>query len=322
MQNFHNFRRLKIQSPMSSHLRRRLEQPNKIPGGHKMIVVGGTGCVGERICKHATNRAYNVWSLSKNFPSSFPNFWTRMYHPPESEEGIPWPLFMTWRRFNVLQPYASLLTTAGLSGAKTMVHCVGQQRPTWFSMYSAEDYEKRKVHHALKRHQYNRDNQSPEAAFWDTNVRSVQCSLQLAKRLNVRNFIYISVSGVFPLWPFIFGDNFLQCKQKAEEILGGIHHCSDGTPMNIVILRPRFIYSERKPLTSALAILHSTLFFDSPVASNLTADRVARCVVNLSAELKEVTPKSTLGGRNRWNTPVRWIFEDEDIVKYVREIHN
>jgi len=306
---------------MSTHLRRKLESPNKNSDGHKMIVVGGTGCVGERICKHATNRQHNVWSLSKNFPYSFPNEWTKWHHPIDDDGDKPWPLFMSWRRFNVLKPFASAQFLADLSGAKTMVHSVGQQRPTLtgFSRYSDvdKDDEYHIIHEAMKH--LDRNSKTPEQIFEETNTRSVKSSLEMAKHLNVRNFIFISASGVFPSWPFVFGDKFLDCKQRAEEILAGDHYCQDGTPMNIAILRPRFIYTERKPFTSTLAFIHSTVFPDSPVASKLTADRVARCVVNLSTKFEDVTSDSTSGGVMRWGIPARWILEDEDIFSYVAE---
>jgi len=323
MQNNYKFLRLKPRFPMSTHLRRKLETPNKKPDAHKIIVVGGTGSVGERICKHATNRQHNVWSLSKNFPYSFPHGWTKWYHPVEDNEDKPWPLFMTWRRFNILRPFASGQMISDLSGANTMVHCVGQQRPTpmGYSPYSESDKddEYHALHEALTRLRNYSEKPTPEKEFEDTNTRSVKCSLEMAKHLNVKNFVYISASGVFPTWPWVFGEKFLDCKQSAEEILGGDHFCNDGTPMNIAILRPRFIYSERKPFTSALALLHSTVYTDSPVASKLTADRVGRCVVGLSTEFKEVTPVSSTGTIMRWGKPAKWILEDEDIFRYVAE---
>jgi len=290
---------------MSIHLRRKLETPNKRPSAHKIIVVGGTGSVGERVCKHATNRGHNVWSISKNFPYSFPHGWTKLYHPIDDLDDKPWPLFMTWRRFNILRPIATDRLMEDLSGAETMVHCVGQQRPTMMGLSKYSDVDKGDEH--------------PEKEFEDTNIRSVKCSLAMAKHLNVKNFIFISASGVFPTWPLVFGDKFLDCKQKAEEILGGDHFCHDGTPMNVAILRPKFIYSDRKPITSAIAFLHSATIPDSPVTSQLTADRVARCIVNLSTEFKKVTPESNSGTLQQWSAPARWILEDEDIYRYVKD---
>jgi len=306
---------------MTIPLRRKLELPNKRPNAQKIIVVGGTGCVGERICKHATNRGYNVWSLSKNFPYSFPNLTMRFYARLNDNEEKPWPLFMTWRRFNILRPLSSCQFLSDIAGAKTMIHCVGQQRPTMMGYSRHKETDHDDEHYQIHRMMdgLSRLKPTPQQVFEDTNFRSVVSSLEMAKFLNVRNFVYISASGVFPTWPFVFGDKFLESKQKAEEILGGIHFCADGTPMNIAILRPRFIYCKRKPFTSGLAFFHSAIFPNSPVASKLTPDRVARCVVNLSAEFKDVTPQSTFGSPPqvlRWNLG-RWILEDEDIFNFV-----
>jgi len=328
MQKNINFLRLKKPKlPINTLLRRELESPNKKPNASKIIVVGGTGCVGERICKYATNRDYNVWSLSKNFPYSFPNLTTRLHDPADDEQEKPWPLFMTWRRFNVLRPIASAQFTSDISGAKTMIHCVGQQRPMMmgYSRYPEmdKDDEHYDIHCKLNKIFESHAKPTPQKQFEDANFRSVIASLELAKHLNVRNFIFISASGVFPTWPFIFGDKFLDSKQKAEELLGGIHFCADGTPLNIAILRPRFIYSERKPFTSGLAFVHSTLFPDSSVASKLTADRVARCAVNLSEKFNDVAPESISADPEyparvlRWNRPARWILEDEDMFDFV-----
>jgi len=79
--------------------------------------------------------------------------------------------------------------------------------------------------------------------------------------------------------------------------------------MNIMILRPSFIFTDRKPLTSGFEFLQ---FATSPVASNLTADRVARCALDLAANRIPQTMK-------RLDLPVRYILEDEDILRFVTE---
>jgi len=122
-----NVERFLPNGPMSISLRRRLEKPNKRPNLEKIVIMGGTGCIGEYICKHATSRSYNIWSLSKNFPYSFSSHTTGMQNPAKEDEE-PWPLQVTWKRFNVMLPFARERLAADLKGAKTLIHCIGQQR--------------------------------------------------------------------------------------------------------------------------------------------------------------------------------------------------
>jgi len=309
MQKNANVVRLKQSNTMSTLLRSTLELPNKRPQSDKIVVMGGTGCVGKFICKHATKRSYNVWSLSKNFPYSFPNYTTGMYDPTE-EEDEPWPLLVTWKRFDILRPFARARLMADLNDAKTMIHCVGQQRLDFgFSKYEIDKNNEPYAIRALTRIQRRRELHSPEQEFEDTNYRSVICAFDIAKQSNIRNFIYISASGTFPTWMFRFGDMFIHWKRKAEAVLAGEHYCKDGTPMNIVILRPSFIHTDRKPFTSGFEFLQ---FPSSPVASNLTADRVARCALDLAVNF---TPQTT----KLWDLSVRSILEDEDILRFINE---
>jgi len=82
--------------------------------------------------------------------------------------------------------------------------------------------------------------------------------------------------------------------------------------MNFVILRPSFIFTERKPLTSGFEFLE---FASSPVNSKLTADLVAQCALNLTAELKDIVPVSL-----RWgDVAVRWVFEQDDILRILNK---
>lgn len=233
-----------------------------------------------------------------------------MYNPTEEEEE-PWPLLVTWKRFDVLRPFARPRLMADLDTAKTMIHCVGQQRLDLigFPKYEIDKNDEPYAIRALNRIQRRRELHSPEQEFEDTNYRSVICSFDIAKQSNIRNFIYISASGTFPTWMFRFGDMFIHWKRKAEGVLAGEHYCKDGTPMNIVILRPSFIYTDREPLTSGFEFLQ---FASSPVASNLNADRVARCALDLAANL---TPQST----KCLDLPVRCVLEDEDILRFVNE---
>lgn len=82
--------------------------------------------------------------------------------------------------------------------------------------------------------------------------------------------------------------------------------------MNIVILRPSFIFTERKPLTSGFEFLQ---YASSPVNSKLTADIVAQCALNLTAELKDIFPVSLQCG----DVAVRWVFEEDDILSFMNK---
>jgi len=122
-----------------------------------------------------------------------------MYNPAEGEEE-PWPLLVTWKRFDILRPFARSRLMADLNAATTMIHCVGQQRLT-LNGISAYDVDTNIEHYAisaLDRIQRPREVHSPEQEFEDTNYRSVISSFDIAKQSNIRNFIYISVSGTFP----------------------------------------------------------------------------------------------------------------------------
>jgi len=305
---------------MSPHLRKRLEVPNKFPSQEKIIVLGGTGCVGERICKHATHGYYNVWSLSKNFPYSFPNIVNRLFHP--MDDAKPWPQFMTWRKFDVLQPFDDEDLFNDIYGATTMFLCIGGRKPPLLNFNSIQQEEGQYVSNTGYRGQLPHPGMvSSSELFEEHNVRSIERSLVMAKAINIRNFIYISVSGVFPIWTKLFDKRFLSYKRRGEKILEGIHYSVDGTPINMAILRPVFIYTERRPILSALALIHSSLFPNSFGSTNLTADRVARCALKVAAEFKRVHSKRNHNSARilQWTEPDKWVLEDQDMFRLLEE---
>jgi len=307
---------------MSPVLRKSLEVANKLPNQDKIVVLGGTGCVGERICKHATQEDYNVWSLSQNFPNSFPNLYNKFFHPVHEDK--PWPMFMTWRQFDIQEPFDNKDLLHDLYGAKTLILCIGQRKPAFLNYCVKEEGEGQFVSdigYGVK--QLHQRILSSAESFEELNVRSIVRALDVAKAINVRNFIYISVSGLFPSWTMLFDRRFLSYKRRGEKILEGVHYSVDGTPINMAILRPAFIYTERRPISAALALIHSSLFSNSFGSSNLTADRVARCALKVAAEFplvrSERNRQSESGEILEGSTPHNWVLEDEDMLRFLDE---
>lgn len=122
-----------------------------------------------------------------------------MYNPAEEEEE-PWPLRVSWKRFDILRAFARGRLTADLNGAQTMIHCIGQQRLTkiGFPEHEGDKIDEPYAIRALSRIHRPLEMVSLEQEYEDTNYRSVVCSFDIAKHSNIRNFIYISVSGTFP----------------------------------------------------------------------------------------------------------------------------
>jgi len=231
-------------------------------------------------------------------------------------------MYMTWRRFDVLEPFHDKDLLNNLYGGKTMILCIGRRKPALLNFNAQEQEEGQYVSDiGYEGQQARQQIISMEESFEELNVRTVIRSLEMAKAINVRNFIYISVSGLFPTGTMLYDRRFLSYKRRGEKILEGLHYSVDGTPMNMAILRPAFIYTERRPIAAALALIHSSLFPNSFGSTNLTADRVARCALKIAAEFPIVhSDRSRHSGRIlQWSKPCNWVLEDKDMFRYLKE---
>lgn len=99
-----------------------------------------------------------------------------------------------------MRPFARERLASDLKGAKTMIHCIGQQRlsTTAFPEHEIDKIDEPYAIRSLNQIKRPQEIYSHEQEFEDTNYRSVICSFDIAKQANIRNFIYVSVSGAFP----------------------------------------------------------------------------------------------------------------------------
>ncbi|OTB20543.1 hypothetical protein K445DRAFT_52067 [Daldinia sp. EC12] len=218
----------------------------------RLIVCGGNGFLGSRICKYAVSRGWDVTSISRSGEPKW-NTVTASDKPPQ------WASKVTWERADILRPvtYAPLL-----KGADYVVHSLG--------ILLEADYKGvlrgqespiqglRKAFSATPRPGNPLERKVPDGS--DQDIRPPETKDQLtyenmnrdsaimlakeAARENIAAFSYISAAGGAPVLP----QRYIQTKREAESTIA-----KEFPRMRSVFIRAPFLYDSSRPITVAMA---------------------------------------------------------------------
>ncbi|KAI1490649.1 hypothetical protein F5X96DRAFT_534192 [Biscogniauxia mediterranea] len=218
----------------------------------RLVVCGGNGFLGSRICKYAVSRGWDVTSISRSGEPKW-NAVTSSSSPP------PWAHKVTWERGDILRPatYVSLL-----KGADFVVHSMGilleadykgvisgQESPLQGlrKAFSAE----RRPGNPLERNVGGEgDIRPPETqeqlTYENMNRDSAIMLAKEAARENVSAFVYISAAGGAPILPA----RYITTKREAESTIA-----SEFPRMRGLFFRPPFMYDSSRPITVPMAAM-------------------------------------------------------------------
>ncbi|KAJ1842671.1 hypothetical protein LPJ73_005727 [Coemansia sp. RSA 2703] len=217
----------------------------------KLFVVGGTGFVGQAVCRQALAQGWSVVSLSRRGAPS-----RNAQAPP----GIHWV------RGDALTPSTYL---SQLEGCTAVVHSVGVLLETnykpWVSLGS-------------------RNTPSATAATYESaNRDSALAVWHAAQQTGVKAFAYMSAADALPG----INPRYISTKREAEAVILGDRQQQQqeggGGNVRPVVLRPGFLYSADRPVTLPIAAAVG-------VFTKVVRDTPLGCLVRRTPLAKAATP--------------------------------
>ncbi|CZT53224.1 probable oxidoreductase [Rhynchosporium secalis] len=218
----------------------------------KLVVCGGNGFLGSRICKSAVARGWDVTSISRSGEPT----WSSV---TSSATAPPWAHKVTWERADILKPktYAPLLKNADY-----VVHSMGilleadykgvvsgKESPI-SGLKRAFSSTKAGSQNPLTRSSPDEDLKPQEhdgqLTYELMNRDSAITLAQEADREKVPAFAYISAAGGAPVLPA----RYINTKREAESTIS-----SEFPRMRSIFIRPGFLYDSSRSFTMPLAAM-------------------------------------------------------------------
>ncbi|KAH6668958.1 hypothetical protein B0J14DRAFT_153714 [Halenospora varia] len=219
------------------------------PAVKKIVVCGGNGFLGSRICKSAVARGWDVTSISRSGKPQWSSV-TSSASPPS------WSHKVSWERADILSPstYTPLLRNADyvvhsmgilleadykgvISGRESPI--AGLQRAFSSTKAGSQNPLTRKNGEELKSQE--KDGQITY------ELMNRDSAIGLAKEANgegVKGFAYISAAGGAPVLP----KRYIETKRAAESTIS-----SEFPRMRGVFIRPGMLYDSSRTITMPLA---------------------------------------------------------------------
>ncbi|KAI0391335.1 NAD(P)-binding protein [Xylariaceae sp. FL0594] len=219
----------------------------------RIVVCGGNGFLGSRICKNAVQRGWDVTSISRSGAPKWDAV-TSAATPPS------WAHKVAWERGDILRPatYAPLL-----KGADFVVHSMGilleadykgvlrgQESPLTGlrKAFAATPRPGNPLERGVK--DSDADIRPPETreqlTYENMNRDSAIMLAKEADQENASAFVYISAAGGAPVLPA----RYISTKREAESTIA-----SQFPRMRGIFLRPPFLYDSSRPITMPLAAM-------------------------------------------------------------------
>ncbi|KAI2630934.1 NAD(P)-binding protein [Hypoxylon sp. NC1633] len=220
----------------------------------RLIVCGGSGFLGSRICKYGIERGWEVTSITRSGEPKWSAI-TSSDSPPQ------WAHKVTWERADILRPatYAPLLKNADF-----VVHSMGilleadykgvvsgQQSPLagLRKAFAAEAQPGNPLERSVP-DDTNQDIRPPETkeqlTYENMNRDSAIMLAKQAAKENVSTFVFISAAGGAPVLP----SRYITTKREAESTIA-----SEFPRMRSLFIRSPVLYDTSRPITVGMAAM-------------------------------------------------------------------
>ncbi|KIV81043.1 hypothetical protein PV11_08496 [Exophiala sideris] len=260
----------------------------------KIVVAGGNGFLGSRICKSAVARGWDVTSISRSGEPT----WSSVTSEPSPPS---WSKSVTWAKGDILKPTTY---TSYLKDADAVVHTMG--------ILLEADYKgvlsgKESVISGLSRAfsaskegsssnpldrqpggDLGKGEKDGQITYELMNRDSAIALAQEAEKEGANTFVYISAAAGAPVLP----TRYITTKREAENTIA-----SEMSKLRNVFIRPGFLYDNSRKFTLPIAasgMVGSTInslvggnltrVFGAAVEKPLKADLVAEAVVEAIAD--------------------------------------
>ncbi|KAH8890791.1 NAD(P)-binding protein [Thozetella sp. PMI_491] len=208
----------------------------------RIVVCGGNGFLGSRICKSAVARGWDVTSISRSGEPRWKNV-TSSPSPPS------WARQVSWERADIFKPvqYASLL-----KGADFVVHSMGiLLESDYKGVVSGRESPIAALSKAFSSPRSGepvkeQPGPSSQLTYEMMNRDSAILLAKEAMKENVKAFGYISAVGGAPVLP----SRYITTKREAESIIA-----SEFPEMRSVYIRAPILYDSSRPITVSMAAL-------------------------------------------------------------------
>ncbi|KAF1988720.1 NAD(P)-binding protein [Aulographum hederae CBS 113979] len=217
----------------------------------KLVVCGGNGFLGSRICKSAVARGWDVTSISRSGEPT----WSSVTASPNAPD---WSRNVFWEKANILQPstYASLLT-----GADAVVHSMGiLLEADYKGVLQGKESPLSGLSRAFSKTKAG--GQNPLEASKDDGIESQEGDSQITYELMNRDsaillarianeqkiltYTYISAAGGAPVLPA----RYILTKRAAESTIA-----SSFPALRSIFIRPGFLYDSSRAFTIPMAAM-------------------------------------------------------------------
>ncbi|MCJ1390466.1 hypothetical protein MMC18_003325 [Xylographa bjoerkii] len=254
----------------------------------KIVVAGGNGFLGSRICKSAAARGWDVISLSR----SGEPIWSSV---TSSADAPPWSKSVSWQKADLLKPatYQPML-----KDADAVVHSMGilleadykgvltGKESIWGGLSRAFSATKGGSQNPLERgvgEELSAQESDGQLTYELMNRDSAIALAQEANAQKVPSFVFISAAAGTPILP----QRYITTKRDAESTIA-----SSLPKLRSIFVRPGFLYDSSRTFTLPIAffggagsMLNSVLggrltaLAGAAVEKPLKADLVAEAVV-------------------------------------------
>ncbi|KAI0969371.1 NAD(P)-binding protein [Xylaria arbuscula] len=221
----------------------------------RLVVCGGNGFLGSRICKNAVQRGWDVTSISRSGAPKWDAV-TSSSTPPS------WSHKVSWERGDILRPatYAPLL-----KGADFVVHSMGilleadykgvlrgQESPIsgLRKAFTSAPQPGNPLERRVGDKSDGGDIRPPETreqlTYENMNRDSAIMLAKEAAGENAAAFVYISAAGGAPVLPA----RYISTKREAESTIA-----REFPRMRGIFVRPPFLYDSSRPITMPMAAM-------------------------------------------------------------------
>ncbi|KAG9243492.1 hypothetical protein BJ878DRAFT_568382 [Calycina marina] len=217
----------------------------------KLVVCGGNGFLGSRICRSAVARGWDVTSISRSGEPQW-NTVTASATPPS------WAHKVTWERADILKPdtYSPHLRTADY-----VVHSMGilleadykgvlqGKESPMAGLSRAFSATKAGSRNPLSRNRGEELKSQEKDGQLTYELMNRDSAIVLAKEAaaeKVASFVYISAAGGAPVLP----KRYIEAKREAESAIA-----SEFPLMRSIFVRPPFLYDSSRAITVSMAAL-------------------------------------------------------------------
>ncbi|MCJ1258871.1 hypothetical protein MMC24_006705 [Lignoscripta atroalba] len=254
----------------------------------KIVVCGGNGFLGSRICKSAVARGWDVTSISRSGEPA----WSSVTSSPDPP---PWSTSVSWQKADMLKPatYKPML-----KDADAVVHSIGilleadykgvltGKESIWGGLSRAFSATKGGSQNPLERQEGEelRPQEKDGQLTYELMNRDTAITLAMeASSQNVPSFVFISAAAGTPILP----KRYITTKRDAESTIA-----SSLPKLRSIFLRPGFLYDSSRTFTLPIAFFGSagsmvnsmiggrlTWLAGAAVEKPLKADLVAEAVI-------------------------------------------